>query len=549
MSIENFKHRYGNEVENILNISKVMSDGDLSSTEVKRLSQIREAWNFYEGYHWEGIDDCDTLQVTYNYVRPFVNKFVAFEFGKGININTPPELDNLPVTIGDTLVEFTSDLDSNSDITIDEVNKPLKKIIREKTLNEYLCQVWENNNRDVLLTEIGQTKSVTGEVWVKVDYQSQEELNDIFDEYPYGRIKLSVLPTQYVFPEFDNHNKDQLISVLIIYPIKKTVNKGLLFKRTSEDTVLYKEYWTKDTIQVFESGKLVDEMENPYGFIPFVQIKNFPIAGKTRGVGDIDDIIPLNVELNSKNSDMSEIIDYHSAPITLVYGAKIGNLEKGANKVWGGLPKDSKVENLGLTGDLVASQSYVKNVKTAMCEIAGIPETVLGGASAISNTSGVALQYMNLPLIERTNIKRALTAEGLQNVNKMIIFISLQKGLIEKPESISMKEFVSNEVKMPDTLPKDILIELQMIQQMMVMGLECRHGALKRIGIDDIEKKLDEVDRERLQHPEIFNSALQSVWYSNNFQSPTNAGGMMNSQTPKEQLNIEKNGQNKPTGE
>ena len=275
-----------------------------------------------------------------------------------------------------------------------------------------------------------------------------------------------------------------------------------------------------------------------------LQIKNFPVAGRTRGVGDIDDIIPLNVELNTKKSDVSEVIDYHSAPITLVYGAKIGNLEKGANKVWGGLPKDSKVENLGLSGDLIASQNYIKETKTAMCEIAGIPETVLGGASAISNTSGVALQYMNLPLIERTNIKRAATAEGLQRVNKMIIYISYIEGLINKPDEMSIKDFISNEVEMPDTLPKDVLIELQMIQQEMTLGLECRHGALKRIGVDDIARKIDEVDRERLLHPEIFNSALQASWYTNNFQSPTNAGGMMNGQTPKEQVNIEKTGQN-----
>ena len=542
--IENFKNRYSDGLENMLNISKIMSEGNLTSTEISRLSEIREAWNFYEGYHWEGMDDLDSPQITFNYCRSFVNKFVAFEFGKGINIHTPVELDDVPVTIGDTIVVTTSDIDDNGDVSIDEVNSPKKQIIREKTLNEYLCQVWKNNKRDILLTELGQTKSITGEAWIKVQFQEAEEIEDIFEEYPNGRIKLSVFPTQYVFPEFDNHDKDKMTGLLIMYPIRKRVETGLLFKRTSEETIIYKEYWTKDSITIYEGKEQIDEMINPYGFIPFVQIKNFPVAGRTRGVGDIDDIIPLNVELNTKKSDVSEVIDYHSAPITLVYGAKIGNLEKGANKVWGGLPKDSKVENLGLSGDLIASQNYIKETKTAMCEIAGIPETVLGGASAISNTSGVALQYMNLPLIERTNIKRAATAEGLQRVNKMIIYISYIEGLINKPDEMSIKDFISNEVEMPDTLPKDVLIELQMIQQEMTLGLECRHGALKRIGVDDIARKIDEVDRERLLHPEIFNSALQASWYTNNFQSPTNAGGMMNGQTPKEQVNIEKTGQN-----
>lgn len=542
--IENFKNRYSDGLENMLNISKIMSEGNLTSTEISRLSEIREAWNFYEGYHWEGMDDLDSPQITFNYCRSFVNKFVAFEFGKGINIHTPVELDDVPVTIGDTIVVTTSDINDDGDVSIDEVNSPKKQIIREKTLNEYLCQVWKNNKRDILLTELGQTKSITGEAWIKVQFQEAGEIEDIFEEYPNGRIKLSVFPTQYVFPEFDNHDKDKMTGLLIMYPIRKRVETGLLFKRTSEETIIYKEYWTKDSITIYEGKEQIDEMVNPYGFIPFVQIKNFPVAGRTRGVGDIDDIIPLNVELNTKKSDVSEVIDYHSAPITLVYGAKIGNLEKGANKVWGGLPKDSKVENLSLSGDLIASQNYIKETKTAMCEIAGIPETVLGGASAISNTSGVALQYMNLPLIERTNIKRAATAEGLQRVNKMITYISYTEGLINKPDEMSIKDFISNEVEMPDTLPKDVLIELQMIQQEMTLGLECRHGALKRIGVDDIARKIDEVDRERLLHPEIFNSALQASWYTNNFQSPTNAGGMMNGQTPKEQVNIEKTGQN-----
>lgn len=68
--------------------------------------------------------------------------------------------------------------------------------------------------------------------------------------------------------------------------------------------------------------------KNKYGVIPFVQIKNLSIAGKVEGVGDLDDIIPLNVEYNLKQSNVSEIISYHSAPITVVYGAKISNIEK-----------------------------------------------------------------------------------------------------------------------------------------------------------------------------------------------------------------------------
>ena len=541
--IENFRHRYSDSFEDTLNIGQLISEGNLTNEEALHLKRIKEAWNFYEGYHWEGIDDLDTPQVTFNYCRPFINKFVSFEFGKGFSIKSPVEIENEGVTVDDTKIDIDVNLEGDGVTSPKEISE--EYTIKEKTESDFLNQVWESNDRETLITELGQTKAITGEAWIKVQYESAEDLDgsDPFEEYPNGRIRLSVLPTQFVFPRFNNHDKNKLESLLIMYPIRTEKENGLLFKRTVDTTVVYKEYWTSGEIVVYEGKEEVDRMENPYGFIPFVQIKNFPIAGRTRGQGDLDDIIPLNVELNTKKSDISEVIDYHSAPITLVYGARIGNLEKGANKVWGGLPKDAKVENLGLQGDLVASSNYTSDVKTAMCEIAGIPETVLGGASAISNTSGVALQYINLPLIERTRVKRHCTQNGLQRVNKMILFLGLYHGLIEKPDDISMKDFLWNEVDLPDTLPKDELIELNKIQQEMTLGLECRHGAMERLGKDNIQKKIAEIDKERTEHPELFNPMLQQTWYQNQM-SPTNAGGMLNGQTPLETIRKEMTGQN-----
>lgn len=539
----NFRKR-GNDIEDKLSVGTLMKEGELTQDEVVQLKKIKEAWNFYEGYHWEDIDDLDHPQVTYNYCRSFVNKFVAFEFGRGFNIKTPVEIEDEEVTINDPTLDIEQGIDKG-----DEEAKPK---VREKTQAEYLNEVWDYNNRDILITELGQTKSITGEAWVKVQFQYKGDFSDPFEKFPNGRIKLSVVPTQYVFPRYNDHDKDVMDSLLIMYPIHEDKEEGLLFRRTVQTQVMYKEYWTEEEIVVYHGNEEVDRMVNPYGLIPFVQIKNFPIAGQERGQNDLEDIIPLNVEYNTKKSDMSEVIDYHSAPITLVYGAKIGNLEKGANKVWGGLPKDAKVENLALQGDLTASANYAADCKTAMCEIGNVPETVLGGASAISNTSGVALQYINLPLIDRTRVKRVCTATGIERVNELIQFISLHHGLIRKPENVSMCDYVSNTVEMPDTLPKDLLMELNQIQQEMTLGLECRHGAMERLGKDNIKKKLAEIDKERMEHPELFNPMLQTTWYQNMVNpsetTATNAGGMMNGQTRQEQNRISLTGMNGGVG-
>ena len=156
-----FKHRYNAGLEESLNIGGLVSEGDLTNLEVLRLEKIKEAWNFYEGYHWEGIDDLDSPQVTFNYCRPFVNKFVSFEFGKGFSIKTPMALDDKGVTVGDTKIDTTV-RDQNGDGVIDPdelENKPEK--IVEKTVNDFLNAVWNSNKRDELCVEIGQTKSIT----------------------------------------------------------------------------------------------------------------------------------------------------------------------------------------------------------------------------------------------------------------------------------------------------------------------------------------------------------------------------------------------------
>ena len=480
---------------------------ELDEQQVQRVMKCKNFWNFYEGYHWEDMPDVDTPEITINYCAAYVNKFVAFELGKGFTFTLHEDWENKVVT------------DDG------------------RTLFKYLEDVWEDNKQYIFATEMGQMKSVTGESWVQVSYSSPEELDDPFGKYPNGRLELLLQPTNVVFPEYNPHRKGELQSLSLIYSYWDYEESSFLsrFRKPKKVLRTFKQIWTKDSVTTYDGRNEPKVDTNKYGVIPFVQIKNMLLAGHNEGRSDLEDIVPMNVEYNVKKSNVSEILDYHAAPVTLVFGAKIGNLEKGANKLWGGLPKDAKVQNLELNGDLGASQHYLDSLKQEMCEISGVPETVLGGAASISNTSGVALQYMNLPLIEKTRTKRQATEDGLERVNELILLISLLEGLITKPAEAPLRDFLHTEVTLPDTLPKDTLLELQQIQIELGAGLESRMGALKRLGREDIERKLEEIDQERKEHPEYF--GLES-------QEPQMNSGMTNGETPQETMNNALNGKN-----
>lgn len=497
-----FEYKNRIKFEEMNELVVALSD-HLNAQDVDRLNTYKEFWDFYEGYHWEKIPMTDKPQITKNYCRAFVDKFVAFEFGKGFTIGVPIEEDD-----------------------IEETPSPI---------TDFLNEVWDYNNRQKFCIDFGQNKAVTGDGWVQVRYESAEYLDDPFEEFPQGRIRILPMSSSVVFPVYDKHDKDKLESVTIMYPIEERRESPIL-RQIQYKKVVYKQTWTKDKIIIQQGTEEPKILINKYGVIPFVQVKNIPLANRSRGVSDLEDLIPLNVELNLKNSDISEIIDYHSAPVTVVFGAKISALEKGANKMWGGLPKDARVENLTMNTDLGASVNYTHSLKMAMHEICGVPENSLGASQAISNTSGVALQMTNMPLIDRTRVKRLCSAEGIQRVNKLILLIGLKEGLIQIPPNVSVRDFYISTVNFPDPLPKDTLIELQQIDTEMRLGLESRYGAMERLGRKDVKKTLAAIDKDLQDNSHFYSVDLEEHNQINS--------GMTNGETPVEVVRKEIKGEN-----
>lgn len=498
MNFNNVRNKLETELYNY-NGSELLSK--LSQKDKARVLDIRRYWDFYEGYHWEGMETDDRIQVTKNYIQTFINKYVAFELGKGFSINTSDILKNYDIIKGtEVKSEEGTTLASDKDIT---------------TITEFLEEVWKSSQKDVFCVELGQSKAITGDGWVQIRYISAKDEDSPFtDSDSKGKIVVSVVPTSIIFPKYSIDDKGKLEEVTVAYPIE-VPRQGLLktlFQSETSKKIIKKQVWTKNSVEVFYDDVKSEEesMQHNLGIIPFVQIKNYPIAGKENGLSDVEPLIPLNIELNSKTSNVSEIIDYHAAPITLVFGMKISSLEKGVNKVWGGLPKDARVENLQLQGDLTASQNYTNDLKQSLHEIGAIPEGALGGTQAISNTSGVALQFMNMPLVEKINVKKLCTKSGLELVNKIILLVALKNDLIKKPEGIPNSVFFDNEVKIVDTLPKDSLITLQELAQEINLGLESRTGALKRLGRPNIADKLKEIDSEAPYIPKVDKSTTLS---------------------------------------
>jgi hypothetical protein len=435
-----------------------------------RLNRYSLNWAMYLGHHYSYRRQTGEAQMVLNYYRAFTDFVINFTFGKGVQFRSPKAT--------------------------------------EAIVPDLLERVWEvDNDKSTVLWEIGQQGSVSGDCFIKVAYE--EAYRDPAGLLHPGRVRVLPLNAAFAFPEFHPHDRERLIRFKLKYRFWGTSLEG------TRQVFTYTEILTDDIIEEYINDELIDSRPNPLGVIPVIHIPNKRISGSPWGLSDCNDIININRTYNETATDIADIVNYHAAPVTVIIGAKASQLEKGANKVWGGLPKDAKVENLeGGAQGLKGAMEFLAMLKKTMHEMVGVPETALGQAQPISNTSGVALAIQFQPLMNHYHQKIIQYSRGLERVNEII----LRSLAVKEPETFIWDPNTDTPLKsgqydrldpndpityrshahFPQPLPLDKLIALNEVQSMLSLGLESKEGALRTLGEEFPNEKLYEIRQELL---------------------------------------------------
>jgi len=433
-----------------------------------RLNRYSLNWAMYLGHHWGYRREQGEMQISLNYYRAFIDYIDRFTFGNGVHFRSP---------------------------------KATEAIIPGR-----LERVWNiDNDKMRVLLEMAQLGSITGDCFVKVAYE--EAWEDSIGRLHPGRVRILPLNSAFAFPEFHPHDRSRLLRFKQKYRFWGTSLEG------TRQVFTYTEILTDDVIEEYVNDELIDSRPNPLGLIPVVHIPNIPVSGSPWGLSDAHDIISINRSYNEIATDVADIINYHAAPVTVIVGAKQGNLEKGAKKVWGGLPKDAQVFNLeGGSAGLTGAMQYMQMLKLSMHEMMNVPESALGQAQPISNTSGVALSIQFQPLMNRYAQKSSVYGKGLERINELVIL----NLAIKEPETLTYNPDTDGPLAegqltqldpndpityityshFPPPLPLDKLVLLNELQQKMSMGLESKEGALRALGEEFPLEKISEIRSE-----------------------------------------------------
>ena len=446
-----------------------------------RLNRYAEYWAWYLGHHWGTRREFGDPQLTFNYVKAFADYINNFCFSRGIAFDTVKEYDHI--------------------------------------IPALLKRIWQqDNNMKSVVWEMGQQGGVSGDCFVKIAYEPAWE--DEAGNMHAGRVRILPLNSAFCFPTWHPHDRDRLIEFKLKYRFWGTNTEG------TRSVYTYTELIRADVIREFVNDELIDERPNVLGEIPIVHISNHPASGSPWGISDCQDLISLNRQFNETATDIADIVNYHAAPITVVIGAKPSQLEKGTNRVWSIGTKDVTVQNLENGVDLEGPLQVLDRLKLGMHEMTGVPQTALGEVQPISNTSGVALSIQFMSLMQKFELKKIQYGKGLKRVNELALrtlfifepestlYDPNTEGIIQEGQPFQIDPLdplvYFCDIDWPSPLPVDKLILLNEIAAMMNIDLESRRGALKRLGEQFPDEKLQEIYDE-LHEDAIRDAALRMV--------------------------------------
>lgn len=432
----------------------------LRDMHVQRLNRYKRHWGFYRGEHFSSMTTEGARKFVANYCKLVVDKSVNWLVTNSFKLNAPPG---------------------------------------NEAILPALNLVWDTNMRDSLMWEHSQTGAVTGDGFL---YPTIVDVDEAGKPLPLEQQRLVIvnLDPAYVYPVYNLLTRE-MTECLIQFPSLTNANianishlavgrQGVYSVHITPKVVTH--YWNKDKIR---------ETENVFGDVNVAHTRNLYLSNSIFGLSDLDGIIELNEEYNQIGHEIGDIIKYHAAPTTLIFGARASQLERGANKIISGLPKDAKVENLVLESDLKATMDHHKGLKQTIAELSSTPESVWGSMDKLpSNTSGVALEVQWLPLIEKTKLKHISYGATIQRVNSLLLRV-LQShfkldfaSAVKTPSSLytTVVEFVS-------PIPQDEKAKIDLVNTKVTAGLQSQAGAIREIGERDPDRTMIEIQADKIQ--------------------------------------------------
>lgn len=236
------------------------------------------------------------------------------------------------------------------------------------------------------------------------------------------------------------------------------------------------QYW-----QRYEDKELVAEGEVPWGFLPVVHIQNIAQPYYYEGVSDVEAMIPLQDELNTRLSDRASRITFQSFKMYLGKGIEgFENKPVSPGRMWCTDNPEASIQEFGGDAAAPSEERHIAEIREALDKTSGVTPAVAGVLKdKLGNlTSAVALRLTFMGMLSKNERKRYTYSEGLKKICRMVLSILDTANVYKTSEAEREVDVI-----FPSPLPENMTEKLQEAQIKRELGVPAEQ-VLRELGYE-----------------------------------------------------------------
>lgn len=360
-------------------------------------------------------------------------------------------------------------------------------------VNTALDAIWEASGGIALFTDLALLAHVFGHVDLLVrvtesgaDFRRRARGSqplDILRAAP--PVRVEVIDPRRGIPILDPSDFRRVLSYIIRFereelelerPADSSAVAGLLASlvgaRTSRrKRSIHAEFISPDFHHIYENERLSSADETPWtgGRIPVVHIQNVSQPLHYSGIGEVEPLIPLQDELNTRLSDRAYRLSMQSFKMYLCKGLGSPDaLSIGPGVMLATDDTQASIQTFGGDAEAPSEDAHFEAVRNALDKLSGVPPLATGVVQGkVGNlSSAMALKVTLMGLLGRTARKQVTYGCGLAEASRLIL-AALDHLDILKTSEIDR----SVRIDWPDPLPIDDREQVQVAEAKLRLGV------------------------------------------------------------------------------
>ncbi len=229
----------------------------------------------------------------------------------------------------------------------------------------------------------------------------------------------------------------------------------------------------------YEDGVLRSRGVNSLGVIPLVHVQNLALPFQYAGTSDVEPLIPLQDELNTRLSDRASRITMQSFKMYLGKGIEnFLSMPVAPGRMW--VTENEQAEIVEFGGDAAApsEEAHITDIREAMDKTSGVTPIAAGAIKGRIGrlTSAAALRITLLALLAKTERKRTTYGRAIAEMAALALAWLDRAGLFH-----TTTEERRIEIHWPSPLPEDETDRLDQARRKSELGIP-REIILRELG-------------------------------------------------------------------